>query len=77
MTFKVPIALLTKLRLLVGWAPFDRLAIYAGPTFNVMQDRISTPDSTNRPGYRWAFDVRDRSRGRVRMWPGFVAGLRF
>jgi hypothetical protein len=75
--FQVPIATLGQLRLLLGWQPFDRLAVFGGPTFNVMGDRIP-PETreTKRPGYGWEGAV-FHAGGRIRMWPGFAAGVRF
>lgn len=88
--FRQPLGGLIKLRAMFGWQPFKRLAIYGGPTFNVMVDRFedSTGD-TVRPGYGWATTVVEddpapaipgtppSQNERVRIWPGFLAGLRF
>lgn len=73
-----PVGILMKLRLNVGWQPYDRLAVFGGPTFNVMGDRIGDEErDTVRVGYGWSTTVRRADNGRVRLWPGFQAGVRF
>lgn len=80
---------LAKLRLMIGWQPLERVSIFAGPTANLLVEG-RTPSTVvdgqtvfpreSRPGlYQWtALDYRnDRERVRVRLWPGFVAGVRF
>jgi hypothetical protein len=68
-----------KLRLTFGWQPYDHLSLFGGPTLNMLVE-LQTLGGGSRPGlYQWAaydrVDTSDRVRGRV--WPGFVAGLRF
>lgn len=88
-----PLAGMTKLRAMVGWQAAPRVAIFAGPTFNAMIDRVQ-PDvvpllddeenergpnlgEVERPGYGWVSYERVDRGLRLRMWPGFVAGVRF
>lgn len=71
--------LLVKLRATFGWQPFERLAVFGGPTLNTLVE-LETVDAQSRPGpYQWsAYDhANTTDRVRVRVWPGFVAGLRF
>lgn len=80
---------LSKARLMVGWQAAPHVAIFGGPTFNVLTDRAEVPDvplrggkgvsagHVERPGYGWVAYERTDGDVRVRMWPGFVAGVRF
>lgn len=80
---------LNQLRVLPGWTPRPRISIFAGPTFNVMVDRLTGTDepavegdpvedrATPRPGLKWVNFDSDARRNRVRLWVGFVVGLRF
>lgn len=70
-----PFANLVKARLMGGWQAAKRLAIYGGPTLNVMVDDVRRP--VGRPGYGWVASSRRFDSVRVRVWPGFAAGLRF
>lgn len=75
--FRVPLGFMSKLRVMVGWQPYDRLGVFGGPTVSFMADRVDgTERDTVRPGYGWANTVHEGS-FRARMWPGFVAGVRF
>nr|MCH9686774.1 hypothetical protein [Deltaproteobacteria bacterium] len=70
---------LAKLRVMFGWQAFDRLAVFGGPSLNALVEN-NTTDLLHRPGlYQWGPQVyRDTAeRLRVRVWPGFVAGVRF
>jgi len=75
--------LLSKVRLMFGWQAFERFSLFGGPTLNVMVEPDGVgPDMqlSARPGlYQFdGIDVRDETDGmRVRIWPGFVGGLRF
>lgn len=51
------------------------LAVYGSPTLNVMIDDTKTPIA--RPGYGWVASTYIAQTARVRVWPGFVAGVRF
>jgi hypothetical protein len=79
---------MTKLRAMVGWQAAPRVAVFAGPTLNALVDDLDNP--VQRPGYGWVSyssdnpphpipqDASDElDRVRVRVWPGFVAGVRF
>ncbi|MEM6997162.1 MAG: hypothetical protein AAF721_42045, partial [Myxococcota bacterium] len=70
-----PFANLVKLRLMGGWQAAKRLALYGGPTLNVMVDDASRPVA--RPGYGWVAHTEVADGYRIRIWPGFAAGLRF
>ena len=75
--FRVPLGFMSKLRVMVGWQPYERLAVFGGPTLSFMADRLDETDrETVRPGYAWSNTVYDGS-FRGRMWPGFIAGVRF
>lgn len=75
--FRVPLGFMSKLRVMLGWQPYKRLAVFGGPTLSVLGDRIDgTERETVRPGYGWSNTVYNGS-FRARMWPGFIAGLRF
>lgn len=75
--FQVPLGFMSKLRVMLGWQPYERLAMFGGPTLSVLGDRIDeTERETVRPGYGWSNTVYNGS-FRARMWPGFIAGLRF
>lgn len=70
---------MAKLRLMVGWQPHHHLSVFGGPTFNTLVE-LDTVDDFHRTGlYDWsAVDYTNTTdRVRVRVWPGFVAGLRF
>ncbi len=75
--FRVPLGYMNKLRVTVGWQPYERLAIYGGPTVNLQADLFETETrETVRPGYGWSNTIYEGS-ARLRMWPGFIAGVRF
>lgn len=83
------IAGMSKARLMVGWQAAPRIAIFGGPTLNVLVDRaagdvvpLAGTSSTKvgrveRPGYGWVAYTRETEDVRIRVWPGFVAGMRF
>ena len=75
LNLKPPFANLVKLRLMGGWQLAKRLAVYGGPTLNAMIDDLSRP--VERPGYGWVAYTTVEDGFRLRLWPGFVAGLRF
>ncbi|MCX4243814.1 LA_2272 family surface repeat-containing protein [Paraliomyxa miuraensis] len=71
-----PLANLAMLRAMLSWQLRPHLAVWGGPTVNVMVDR--TDDGVPRPGYRWVAGSSYEVEGfRIRWWPGFAAGLRF
>ncbi|HET6584254.1 MAG TPA: caspase family protein [Nannocystaceae bacterium] len=63
-------------RVLVGARLGRRLALFGGPTFAVgfMDDDVHP---RYRPGYQWEVVSMRRGDLRLRMWPGFAAGLQF
>lgn len=73
--FGEPMTSLFKVRAMVAWQFMPRLTLWGGPTFNTHLD--DARDRTARPGYPWVAALRTRNNSRVRLWPGFVAGLRF
>jgi hypothetical protein len=69
---------LGQLRLLFGWQAFDRLSLFGGPTLSVFVHKRHATNELERPGYQYVvFDNGDDEGTRVRLWPGFTAGLRF
>lgn len=70
-----PFGNLGKLRMMAGWQAAPHLAVYGGPTLNVMVDDASRP--ATRPGYGWVLRTDVVEGFRIRVWPGFVAGMRF
>jgi hypothetical protein len=81
---------LSKLRAMVGWQAAPHLALFGGPTLNALVDDMDDP--VDRPGYGWVAwssesgphpvdlppdPTHEIDRVRVRVWPGFVVGLRF
>lgn len=71
--------ILGKVRMTFGYQPLERFSIFGGPSINVLVDFGLSPDLP-RPGlYQWsALDhTRLSDEQRVRLWPGFVAGVRF
>ncbi|MCA9654903.1 MAG: caspase family protein [Myxococcales bacterium] len=71
--------ILAKLRMTFGYQPFERLSVFGGPTLNTLID-FGLPQDLAQPGlYQWsALDyTHTGSEVRVRVWPGFVAGVRF
>jgi hypothetical protein len=76
---------LAQLRLMFGWQPFERLAVFGGPTLSVFAHEDDTTatavvpaeDRVRRPGYGWVVADIFEPTARIRIWPGFVAGVRF
>jgi hypothetical protein len=63
-------------RVLVGARLGRRLAVFGGPSFAVAAiDDVAHPGF--RPGYQWEVYTLKRGDWRLRMWPGFAAGLQF
>jgi len=67
------VAGLAKARAMVSWQIGPHLALWGGPTFNVMVDQVGIEVKVPRPGY----GLSARAYAGVRWWPGFAAGLRF
>lgn len=68
-------AAMGKLRAMVAWQIRPRIAVWGGPTLNVMVNHRSIV--MPRPGYGWVSGGTTEDEVRVRWWPGFAAGLRF
>ncbi len=77
---------LAKLRLTFGWQPYAHLAVFGGPTLNALfESELADPTTgeiqlLRRPGlFDWApvDHVNEPAETRVRVWPGFAAGVRF
>ncbi len=67
---------LVQLRLLFGYRFFDRLSAFAGPTFSMFANDARQTEFS-RPGYDYVVYDTTRAGTRLRLWPGFAAGLRF
>lgn len=78
-------AAMNQLRLLFGWQAFRRLSMFAGPTLSVLTndepkkvDELQVDEPrVHRPGYGWTVYESRGTVSRLRVWPGFAAGLRF
>ncbi|MEM9455319.1 MAG: hypothetical protein AAGF11_14145 [Myxococcota bacterium] len=70
-----PVASLAKVRAMVAWQLRPRIAVWGGPTLNVMVDEVDR--EVSRPGYGWITGSHQTEDVRIRWWPGFAAGLRF
>lgn len=70
-----PLASLATMRALVSWQLRPHLAVWGGPTLNVMLDQAD--NGVARPGYGWVAGSHEVESVRIRWWPGFAAGLRF
>lgn len=71
---------LHQVRLLGRWQLKERLALFAGPTFNVLThwDIDDNPDQADRrPGYDYNVYRYDGGHVGVMLWPGFAAGAQF
>ncbi|MBL4689598.1 MAG: hypothetical protein JKY37_33735, partial [Nannocystaceae bacterium] len=69
-----PASNLAKLRVMFAWEFMPRVTLWGGPTFNVHND--DPRNGKGRPGYSWTAYTRAGRETRVRLWPGFVAGIR-
>jgi hypothetical protein len=75
--FRTAFASLGKARLMLAWRLRPRLTLWGGPTFNVQHDdptRVASRLGYGWTTYQWVDDDGD---DRIRLWPGFVAGVRF
>ena len=71
---------LHQFRLLGRWQMRERLALFAGPTFNLLThwDIDDNPDQAGRrPGYDYDVYSYDGGHLGVMLWPGFAAGMQF
>ena len=72
---------LGQLRIMFDWQARDRLSLFAGPTVSVLAHQddptAAADDRLARPGYPWVVGDLRRGSIRIRIWPGFVAGIRF
>ena len=69
------VAGMTKLRLMATWKIANRFAVWGGPTIAALVNDAN--DDFDRPGYGWVAGDFAEEDVRVRVWPGFVAGVRF
>ncbi|MEM6295164.1 MAG: hypothetical protein AAGA54_28090 [Myxococcota bacterium] len=69
------VAGMAKLRLMATWQIANRFAVWGGPTIATLVNDAS--DDFDRPGYGWVAGDFKEEDVRVRVWPGFVAGVRF
>lgn len=75
--WKGPVGSMGRLRMLLNYSFADRFTVWGGPTLTALLDDPNR--GVDRPGYGWVsggYEDVD-ARVRVRMWPGFAAGLRF
>ncbi len=72
--FRASMSWLLESRLMLAWRLADRLNLFGGPTFGL---HFGAPDDDVRLGYGWSVREVVRTETRLRMWPGFVAGVRF
>ena len=75
LAWRLPVGSLARARLLLGWQAAKRLAVWGGPTLNALFDAPGR--EIDRPGYGWVAGTFENDAVRVRVWPGFAAGLRF
>lgn len=69
------VAPLLRSRLMLGYSIVPRFTVFGGPTLNALFD--DADDRVHRPGYGWVSRTEYEGDIRIRVWPGFVAGLRF
>lgn len=75
--WKGPVGSMSRLRMLLNYSFADRFTVWGGPTLTALLDDPGR--GVDRPGYGWVsgrYEDAD-ARVRVRIWPGFAAGLRF
>lgn len=68
-----------QLRLIVGYRPATNMAVYAGPSLNVMVSRYVRPGSQRMGSGLAPWTVYDRTVNgtNVQIWPGVTAGFKF
>jgi hypothetical protein len=72
-----PVGSMSRLRMLVNYSFAERFTVWGGPTVVALVDQPSR--GIDRPGYAWVAGSysSDSDDVRVRLWPGFAAGVRF
>lgn len=70
-----PVGSMSRFRMLLNYSFADRFTVWGGPTLTALVDEPSR--GIDRPGYAWVSGRYENHDVRVRMWPGFAAGLRF
>lgn len=70
-----PVGGMSRFRMLVNYSFADRFTVWGGPTLTALVDDVDR--SVDRPGYGWVSGSYTEEDVRVRMWPGFAAGVRF
>lgn len=75
--FRTALAHLATARLMLAWRLRPRVTLFGGPTFNLQHDDPTRVGS--RLGYGWSTLqwVDTEGDDRLRVWPGFAAGIRF
>ena len=71
--WKGPVGSMSRLRMLLNYSFADRFTVWGGPTLTALID----DRGVDRPGYASVSGRHEDGDVRVRMWPGFAAGLRF
>lgn len=66
-------ALLSSLRLLLGWQATRRIAVWGGPTLNLDFDYAGP--GRRRMGYGWVAYREQVGAAELRVWPGFALGV--
>lgn len=75
LAWKGPIGSMKRARLLVNYSFAKRFTVWGGPTLTALFDKPNR--GIDRPGFGWVSGRYETDEVRVRMWPGFVAGVRF
>lgn len=73
--WKGPVASMARARMLLNISFAERFTLWGGPTVVALVDQADR--KVDRPGYGWVAGRYGNEDVRVRMWPGFAAGLRF
>lgn len=73
--WKGPVGSMSRFRMLLNYSFANRFTVWGGPTLTALIDDPNR--GIDRPGYGWVSGEYQDHDVRVRMWPGFVAGVRF
>jgi len=70
-----PVGSMSRFRMLLNYSFANRFTVWGGPTLSALVDDPNR--GVDRPGYGWVSGRYENQDVRVRVWPGFAAGLRF
>ncbi|MGH1342114.1 MAG: hypothetical protein ACRBN8_11210 [Nannocystales bacterium] len=70
-----PVGSMSRFRMLLNYSFADRFTVWGGPTLTALVDDADR--GIDRPGYGWVSGRYEDHDVRVRVWPGFAAGVRF